>query len=148
MRKLATLLLAGLLLALVAAPASARVRGEHPWCNGIDQAMSKASAKGKEISAVVAEKFACGPVVPDPVDTVACPEGQMSIARWTYVGSQTGPVEHGYPTWVGGWTLTSGAGAGPVLNARPDGGASTGKSRWRAPSDRSCCRAPPARSSP
>lgn len=122
MRRTVPLLLATLMMTLLIAPASALPQGEHPGCRGIEQALGKASSKGRTALMQVADKFGCDDPIVEPVDLVPCPEGQLSIARWTYTGEQNGPLEHGYPTWIGEWTLTGGGGAGPVLNARPDGG--------------------------
>jgi hypothetical protein len=104
-------LVAAAAMVSMASPASAAGTGEHPGCKGIDQAYSKASTNGRAALATVSEKFGCGSVVPDPVDTVACPSGQASLARWTYAGTLTGPIEFGYPTWIGAWTNTAGTGA-------------------------------------
>ena len=105
MRKTITGLLIAVLLGTVATPASA---AEHPGCKGIDQAYSKASPTGRTALATVSQKFGCGTVTPDPVDAAACPSGLVTLGRYTYTGTLTGPIEHGYATWVGSWTLVAG----------------------------------------
>ena len=106
-RVMMTLAVIGALAVTIAVGPSASGAAEHPGCNGIDQAYSKASAKGKEALTVVSTKFGCGTVTPE-IDTMACPTGTTSVARYTYLGTKDGPYADGYPTWQGSWTLVSG----------------------------------------
>lgn len=111
MRTSTSLLLSGLLLAAFAAPASAAPPADHPGCGGIGQALGQANAKGRTALLAVAERFECAEVDPDPVDPIACPDGQASLASWSYTGTLGEPIEHGYPTWTGEWTNLAGDGA-------------------------------------
>jgi hypothetical protein len=112
-RVLTAIAACSVLLLLVVPAASATPAGDgHPGCTGIEQALGKASAKGKSALTVVADKLGCGAVDPDPVDTVACPAGEVSLARWTYTGVLSDDVdEYGYHWWIGAWTNTNGTGA-------------------------------------
>jgi hypothetical protein len=97
--------LAGLIVTPLSVSAGAATV-ESNGCKGIDVAYGKASAKGKLALEVVAAKFNCGTIDPGTEDPTPCPSGQTALARWTYTGTLTGPVEWGYPTWEGTWTNT------------------------------------------
>ena len=96
---------------------------EHPGCKGIDQAFTKASETGRTALAAVSVKFGCGTITPDPVDTVACPAGSVSLGRATYLGGPTEMLDqYGYAIWSGTWTNSGeNSSAGVVLNASADG---------------------------
>jgi hypothetical protein len=114
---------AALILASLAVAVPAGAAGEHPGCKGVDQASTKASAKGKEALAVVSLKFGCGSVIPDTTDPVACPAESVSLGRSTYLGGPTTDKdEYGYAIWEGAWTNSAETNsAGVVYNASADG---------------------------
>ena len=135
-RVMMTLAVIGALAFTVAVGPAQVGAGEHAGCKGIDQAFNKASTKGKEALTVVSEKFGCGTVTPDPVDPLECPAGTTSLARYTYAGTKTGPLDpYGYATWVGSWTLVSG-GTDARIHTEYDHTNGDGFYWWEATTDR------------